>query len=87
MEKPYFTFFCTLCDVLSRCIAFDFSAGREMSRSEASRSLGHGTSVKNALEKRGIIVKAGNTKLLSEEASDAYKDVTKVVILFSTEAV
>jgi tRNA-splicing ligase RtcB len=53
-------------------------AGRVMSRSAAKRSL-RGEAVARALAERGIVVKAGSMPSLAEEASQAYKDVQKVV--------
>ncbi len=52
-------------------------AGRVMSRHAAKRKEGGG-SVRSRLEKRGIAVRPGSTKLLSEEAPYAYKDVDEV---------
>ncbi len=53
-------------------------AGRTQSRSAAKRSL-KGADVVRALAARGIFVKAGSISSLSEEASEAYKDVADVV--------
>ncbi|MFC2016304.1 RtcB family protein [Chloroflexota bacterium] len=53
-------------------------AGRVQSRSAAKRSL-RGADVAQALEARGITVKAGSMASLAEEASEAYKDVSDVV--------
>lgn len=53
-------------------------AGRVQSRGAAKRML-KGTDVALELEHRGIIVKAHSIGTLSEEASQAYKDVTQVV--------
>ncbi len=53
-------------------------AGRVLSRGAARRSL-KGKDVLRELERRGITVKAGNIPSLAEEASQAYKDVTKVI--------
>lgn len=53
-------------------------AGRVMSRSAAKR-VRPGREVRADLEERGVAVRAGSVKLLSEEASYAYKDVDEVV--------
>lgn len=53
-------------------------AGRTLSRSAAKRSM-RGADVVQELERRGITVKAGSISSLAEEASQAYKDVTKVM--------
>jgi len=53
-------------------------AGRTMSRSKAKKTI-RGPELKERLERQGIIVMAGNIKLLAEEAPEAYKDVTRVV--------
>lgn len=53
-------------------------AGRIMSRSAAKRQI-HGASLKQELEKRGIIVRAGSMSGLAEEAPEAYKNVDMVV--------
>lgn len=53
-------------------------AGRVQSRGAAKRSL-RGIDVANELEAKGIIVRAHSMGSLSEEASQAYKDVTQVV--------
>ena len=53
-------------------------AGRMMSRGAARRSL-KGRDVARDLAERGIVVKAGDIPSLAEEASSAYKDVTRVV--------
>lgn len=53
-------------------------AGRTMSRSKARKQV-HGTELKQELERRGIIVRAGSNKGLAEEAPLAYKDVDRVV--------
>ncbi|MEN8113319.1 MAG: RtcB family protein [Actinomycetota bacterium] len=61
--------------------AFDSAAhgaGRLMSRSKAKkRATGH--DVRRDLEREGIAVRPGSTRLLSEEAPYAYKDVDEVV--------
>jgi len=53
-------------------------AGRVMSRTAAKKKL-RGRDVLDSLAKHGITVRAGNLAGLAEEASDAYKDVGKVV--------
>ncbi len=53
-------------------------AGREMSRT-AARKVKSGAEVRRDLEQKGIVVKAGSTALLAEEAPYAYKDVGVVV--------
>ncbi|MHB8894950.1 MAG: RtcB family protein [Candidatus Geothermincolia bacterium] len=53
-------------------------AGRTMSRSKARKTI-RGAELKERLEKQGIVVMAGKTSLLAEEAPEAYKDVTRVV--------
>jgi tRNA-splicing ligase RtcB len=52
-------------------------AGRMMSRHSAKR-MRHGGEVKDELEARGISVRPGSIRLLSEEADYAYKDVSEV---------
>ena len=52
-------------------------AGRMMSRSAAKRKY-WGGDIKNALEKRGIVVRAASASVLAEEADPAYKDVDVV---------
>jgi len=53
-------------------------AGRVMSRSEAVRRW-RGETILNELKKKGIYVHPASLKVMAEEASDAYKDVTQVV--------
>jgi tRNA-splicing ligase RtcB len=53
-------------------------AGRVQSRGAAMRSL-KGVNITRELASRGIIVKAASPHSLAEEASEAYKDVSKVV--------
>jgi tRNA-splicing ligase RtcB len=53
-------------------------AGRLRSRGAARRLL-EGVDVRGELKRRGITVRAQNPKLLSEEASEAYKDVADVI--------
>ncbi len=53
-------------------------AGRIQSRGAAKRSL-RGVDVARTLAERGITVKAGSMASLAEEASEAYKDVARVV--------
>ena len=52
-------------------------AGRMMSRSAAKRKY-WGGDIKNALEKRGIVVRAASVSILAEEADPAYKNVDVV---------
>jgi tRNA-splicing ligase RtcB len=53
-------------------------AGRMLSRSAAKRKF-WGGDVKQALESRGIIVRAASSIVLAEEADSAYKNVDRVV--------
>lgn len=53
-------------------------AGRTMSRSRAKKTI-RGDELRKRLESQGILVAAGKLSLLSEEAPEAYKDVTRVV--------
>jgi tRNA-splicing ligase RtcB len=53
-------------------------AGRVMSRAGAKRSI-TGKEVIEELSEKGIMVRTDNIKGLAEEASEAYKDVEKVV--------
>ncbi len=53
-------------------------AGRVMSRSQALKKI-WGADLKRELEEQGIIVRAGSTKGLAEEAPAAYKNVSQVV--------
>ncbi|MFC1963901.1 RtcB family protein [Chloroflexota bacterium] len=53
-------------------------AGRVMSRTAAKKRL-RGRDILDSLAKRGITVRTGSLAGLAEEASDAYKDVSKVV--------
>jgi tRNA-splicing ligase RtcB (3'-phosphate/5'-hydroxy nucleic acid ligase) len=53
-------------------------AGRAMSRTKAKKQMS-GHDLKRELEGQGIIVSAGQAKLLAEEAPYAYKDVSEVV--------
>jgi tRNA-splicing ligase RtcB (3'-phosphate/5'-hydroxy nucleic acid ligase) len=53
-------------------------AGRVQSRHAAKRML-RGVNLVKRLEAQGIIVRAQNPRLLAEEASEAYKDVSEVV--------
>ena len=53
-------------------------AGRAMSRTKAKKQMS-GSDLKHELREKGIIVNGGQTKLLSEEAPYAYKDVSEVV--------
>ena len=52
-------------------------AGRMMSREAAKRRF-WGGDVRNALEKRGIVVRSASASVLAEEADPAYKNVDKV---------
>ncbi|MEJ2100623.1 MAG: RtcB family protein [Desulfobacterales bacterium] len=53
-------------------------AGRTMSRKKAKKSI-HGAILREELEGRGILVRAGSMSGLAEEAPKAYKDVDRVV--------
>lgn len=53
-------------------------AGRVMSRHAAVRAMG-GRAIQRELEDRGIIVRSRGRKTLYEEASEAYKDINRVV--------
>jgi tRNA-splicing ligase RtcB len=53
-------------------------AGRAMSRKAAIRKY-HGRDIKNALEAKGKVIRSMGTKILAEEAPNAYKDVHIVV--------
>ncbi len=53
-------------------------AGRVMSRAKAKRTIG-GAELRQQLESRGIVVRAGSMSGLAEEAPFAYKDVSRVV--------
>ena len=53
-------------------------AGRTMSRTRARKQV-QGAELKQELEGRGIVVRAGSNKGLAEEAPAAYKDVSRVV--------
>ncbi len=53
-------------------------AGRTMSRKKAKKTI-HGAALREALENRGIHVRAGSMPGLAEEAPEAYKDVDRVV--------
>ncbi len=53
-------------------------AGRAMSRKAAIRKY-HGRDIKQALEAKGKVVRSTSTKILAEEAPNAYKDVHIVV--------
>jgi tRNA-splicing ligase RtcB len=48
-----------------------------MSRTAAKRRF-WGGDIKNAMEQRGIVVRAASAVVLAEEADPAYKDVDKV---------
>jgi tRNA-splicing ligase RtcB len=53
-------------------------AGRVLSRSAAKKQIS-GQQVVDTLQKKGIIIRSGNIRNLSEEASIAYKDVADVI--------
>jgi len=53
-------------------------AGRLMSRSRASKTVG-GKNIVKAMQDLGVIVKASGWRTLAEEIPEAYKDVTEVV--------
>jgi len=53
-------------------------AGRVMSRAQALKKI-WGADLKRELEEQGIVIRAGSTKGLAEEAPAAYKDVSRVV--------
>lgn len=53
-------------------------AGRAMSRTQAKKQM-DGNELKRRLESQGILVAASHSRLLSEEAPYAYKDVSEVV--------
>jgi len=53
-------------------------AGRVLSRHAAIRALG-GRAIQQELEQRGIVVRSRGRKTLYEEASEAYKDIHRVV--------
>jgi len=53
-------------------------AGRSMSRSHAMREI-KAKDVIQDLKNKGIAIRIGDMKLISEEAPDSYKDVTMVV--------
>jgi len=58
-------------------------AGRRMSRRAAKKAI-HGKTLKQDLEERGILIRAGSIPGLAEEAPMAYKDVDKVVEVVHT---
>ncbi len=53
-------------------------AGRQMSRKKAIREF-WGEKIKESLEKKGVIARATHSKVLAEEAPEAYKDVDLVI--------
>lgn len=53
-------------------------AGRVMSRVKAREKI-HGRTLKQALEKQGIVVRTDSTVGLAEEAPEAYKDIEAVI--------
>ena len=55
-------------------------AGRRLSRTAARKSVDSGALVE-ALESRGIHIRAKTPNVLSEEAPEAYKDVDEVIRL------
>ncbi len=61
-------------------------AGRLHSRHEAKRMLA-GVNIRAQLAERGIYVRARNPRLLSEEASEAYKDVAQIIEVLDGAAI
>ena len=57
-------------------------AGRVMSRSRAKKEI-HGEKLRDELQGRGIVVRAGSMPGLAEEAPQAYKDVDRVIEVVS----
>lgn len=57
-------------------------AGRTMSRTQAKKTV-WGEDLRDELEERGIVVRAGSMPGLAEEAPQAYKDVDEVVATVS----
>jgi tRNA-splicing ligase RtcB len=53
-------------------------AGRTMSRSRAKKQV-HGGRLRDELQRKGIVVRAGSLRGLAEEAPQAYKEVDNVV--------
>jgi tRNA-splicing ligase RtcB len=53
-------------------------AGRTMSRKKAKKTI-RGATLREELEERGILIRAGSMSGLAEEAPKAYKDVDRVV--------
>ena len=53
-------------------------AGRVLSRRAAKKKI-RGDKLRERLESRGIVIKAGSMPGLAEEAPDAYKDIDRVV--------
>jgi tRNA-splicing ligase RtcB len=53
-------------------------AGRVMSRAKAKKTV-RGERLKQELQARGIVIRAGSMSGLAEEAPQAYKDVSQVV--------
>jgi tRNA-splicing ligase RtcB len=53
-------------------------AGRVLSRAAAKKKI-RGEKLRQELEARGILVRAGSMPGLAEEAPDAYKDIERVV--------
>ncbi|MFC1618156.1 RtcB family protein [Patescibacteria group bacterium] len=57
-------------------------AGRRMSRTKAKKSLDYNT-LRDMLDKYGVVVRAGSAKGLLEEAPEAYKDIDEVIEVVS----
>ncbi len=53
-------------------------AGRLMSRAKA-RAVARGEQLRNQLQSRGIVIRAGSMRDFAEETPAAYKDVSRVV--------
>jgi tRNA-splicing ligase RtcB len=53
-------------------------AGRKMSRRTAKKAI-HGKTLKQELEARGILIRAGSIPGLAEEAPQAYKDIDEII--------
>ena len=61
-------------------------AGRTMSRKKARKSI-RGMTLREELESRGILIRAGSMPGLAEEAPAAYKDVDRVVNVVDTAGI
>lgn len=61
-------------------------AGRVMSRTQARKAI-DGGALKRELAGKGITIEAGSLKGLSEEAPEAYKDVTQVVDVIASAGI